>query len=46
MTKMQKLKVELIKYNRNKSIAAAYDICNWLYNELVTQPKKIEVKEG
>lgn len=46
MTRLDKLKIELIKYNRSRSIAKAVDICEWLYKELIKEPRKIEVKEG
>jgi hypothetical protein len=43
MTKLQRLKFELIKYNRTKSIRRAADICNWLTKELLKPEKKIPV---
>ena len=46
MTKLDKLKIELIKYNRSRNITKAVGICEWLYKELIKEPKKIEVKEG
>ena len=44
MTKLQRLKFELIKYNRTKSMCQAADICNWLAKELLKPSKKIPVK--
>ena len=44
MTKLQRLKFELIKYNRTKSMCQAADICNWLTKELLKPSKKIPVK--
>lgn len=46
MTRLDRLKIELIKYNRSRSITKAVDICEWLCKELIREPKKIEVKEG
>lgn len=43
MTKLQRLKFELIKYNRTKSISQAADICNWLAKELLKPAKNIPV---
>ena len=43
MTKLQRLKFELIKYNRAKSISQAADICNWLAKELLKPAKNIPV---
>lgn len=43
MTKLQRLKFELIKYNRTKSISQAADICNWLTKELLKPAKNIPV---
>lgn len=44
MTKLQRLKFELIKYNRTKSLCQAADICDWLTRELLKPGKKIPVK--
>ena len=41
MSKIDKLKIELIKYNRTKSICQATDICDWLVKELLKPEKKI-----
>ena len=46
MTKLEQLKIALIEFNRSKSIAKATSICKWLHEELIKEPKKIEVKEG
>ena len=43
MTKLQRLKLELIKYNRTKSLCQAADICDWLVKELLKPEKKIPV---
>lgn len=43
MTKLQRLKFELIKYNRTKSISQAAGICNWLTKELLKPAKSIPV---
>lgn len=43
MSKIDKLKHELIKYNRTKSICQATDICDWLVKELLKPEKKIPV---
>jgi len=44
MTKLQRLKFELIKYKRTKSVCQAADICDWLAKELLKPGKKIPVK--
>jgi len=43
MTKLERLKVELTKYNRTKSVSRAADICNWLTKELLKPAKNIPV---
>ena len=43
MSKIDKLKHELIKYNRTRSICQATDICNWLVKELLKPAKNIPV---
>ena len=40
MSKIDKLKIELIKYDRTKSICQATDICDWLVKELLKPEKK------
>lgn len=45
MTKIDRLKVALVKYERTKSIALSKDICDWLYKQLIHN-KRIEVKDG
>ena len=46
MTRLDELKVMLIKQHRTRSISDAVDICEWLYKRIVKEPRKIEVKEG
>jgi hypothetical protein len=43
MTKLERLKIALTKYNRTKSISQAADICNWLAKELLKPAKNIPV---
>lgn len=43
MSKIDKLKNELIKYDRTRSICQATDICDWLVKELLKSGKKIPV---
>ena len=43
MTKLERLKIALTKYNRTKSISQAADICNWLTKELLKPAKNIQV---
>lgn len=43
MSKIDKLKIELIKYDRTRSICQATDICDWLVKELLKSGKKIPV---
>lgn len=43
MTKLERLKIELTKYNRTKSISQATNICNWLSKELLNPAKSIPI---
>lgn len=43
MTKLERLKIELTKYNRTKSVSQAADICNLLAKELLKPAKNIPV---
>lgn len=35
MSKLDELKIKLIVWNRTKSVPKSYEICDWLYKELI-----------
>ena len=41
MTKLDELKLMLLEYKRSKSISKAVDICEYLYEELITKHSEV-----